>query len=72
MHFIAIFASVRKDKEKKMKKKKQRKNESLAACFSEMAGAISFKFGLWTPLAGRQLCNKFGSNRIRYHQDTKV
>ena len=36
---IAIFASVRKDEEEK-------KNETLAARISEMAGAISFKFGM--------------------------
>ena len=40
---IAIFASVRKDEEEKTKKKK---NETLAACISEMAGAISFKCGM--------------------------
>ena len=41
---IAIFASVRKDEEEKKTKKK--KNEILAACIVEMAGAISFKFGM--------------------------
>ena len=40
---IAIFASVRKDEEKK---KRRKKNETLAARISEMAGAISFKFGM--------------------------
>ena len=35
---IAIFATVRKDEEKK--------NETLATRISEMAGAISFKFGM--------------------------
>ena len=40
---IAIFASVRKDEEKK---KPRKKNETLAARISEMAGAISFKFGM--------------------------
>ena len=62
--FIAIFSSVRKDKEKKIK--------TLAACILEMARAISFKFGMQTPLAGGQLCSKFGSNWIRDHRDTKV
>ena len=37
------FASVRKDQEEKKTKKK---NETLAARISEMAGAISFKFGM--------------------------
>ena len=37
---IAIFASVRKDEEE------EKKNETLAARISEMAGAISFKFGM--------------------------
>ena len=68
LRFIAIFASVRKDEEEKNKVK----TETLAARFSEMAIAISFKFGMWTPLASGQLCSKFGSNRIRDHRDTKV
>ena len=42
LHFIAIFASVRKDEEKKPRKK----IENLAARISEMAEAISFKFGM--------------------------
>ena len=41
---IAIFSSVRKDEEEEKKTKK--KNETLAARISEMAGAISFKFGM--------------------------
>ena len=69
MLVIAIFASVRKDEEEK---KNEKKNETLAACISEMAGAISFKFGMLTPLAGGQLCSKFGSNQISDHRDTKV
>ena len=64
LRFIAIFASVRKDEEKNP--------ETLAACISEMAGAISFKFGMWTPLVGGQLCSKCGYNWIRGHRDTKV
>ena len=42
---IAIFASVRKDEEEE-KKKRRKKNETLAARISEMAGALSFKFGM--------------------------
>ena len=38
-----IFASVRKDEEEK---KRRKKNETLAARISEMAGALSFKFGM--------------------------
>ena len=41
---IAIFASVRKDEEEE--NKNEEKNETLAARISEMAGAISFKFGM--------------------------
>ena len=70
MLVIAIFASVRKDEEEK--KNEEKKNETLAARISEMAGAISFKFGMYTPLAGGQLCSKFGSNQISDHRDTKV
>ena len=39
---IAIFASVRKDEEKKNEEKKT----TLTARISELAGAISFKFGM--------------------------
>ena len=66
---IAILASVRKYEEEK---KRRKKNETLAARISEMAGAISFKLGMYTPLAGGQLCSKLGSNRISDHRDTKV
>ena len=57
---------------KKRRRKNEEKNETLAARISEMAGAISFKFGMYTPLAGGQLCSKFGSNQISDHRDTKV
>ena len=56
----------------KKKKKTKKKSETLAARISEMAGAISFKFGMYTPLAGGQLCSKFGSNQISDHRDTNV
>ena len=42
---IAIFASVRKDEEEE-EKNEENKNEILAARISEMARAISFKFGM--------------------------
>ena len=58
--------------EKTKKKKNEEKTETLAACILEMVWAISFKFGMWTPLVGGQLCSKIGYNRIRDHQDTKV
>ena len=44
-----MFASVRKDEEeegKKTKKKNEEKKRTLAARISEMAGAMSFKFGM--------------------------
>ena len=42
LRFIAIFASVRKHEEKN----EEKQIETLAALISEMAGAISFKFGI--------------------------
>ena len=63
-----ILQSVRKEVEEKTKKKTQ----TLVACISEMAGAIFFKFGMWTPLPSRHLCSNFGFNRIRNHGATKV
>ena len=43
--FITIFASVQKH-EGEEEKKTKKKIETLAACISEIAGAISFKFGM--------------------------
>ena len=43
LHFIAIFASVRKHEEEK-KKKRRKQIKTLATRISEMAGAISFTF----------------------------
>ena len=63
-----ILQSVRKEVEEKTKKKPQ----TLAARISEMAGAIFFKFGLWTPRPSRHFCSNFGFNRIRNHGATKV
>ena len=67
---LRILQSVRKEEveEEKMKKKTQ----ILAARISEMAGAIFFKFGMWTPLPSRHFCSNFGFNRIRNHRATKV
>ena len=52
--------------------RKEKKNQTLAACISEMAEAIFFKFGMWTPLPSRHFCSNFGFNRIRNHGATKV
>ena len=46
-----------KTKKKKKKKKTKIKNEILAARISEMAGAISFKFGMLPWLAGNCVAN---------------
>ena len=64
-----ILQSVRKEEEKKTKKKKP---QSLAARISEMALAIFFKFGMWTPLPSRHFCSNFSFNRIRNHGAIKV
>ena len=65
-----IVQSVRK-KEVEEEKNKE-KNPTLAACISEIAGAIVFKFGMWTPLPSRHFCSNFGFNRMRNHGATKV
>ena len=44
----------------------------MATRISEMAGEISFKFGMWTPLTGGQLCSEFGSDQIRDHRGVKM
>ena len=61
--FIADFA---------MCAKRRKKTQTLAARISEMARAIFFKFGMWTPLPSRHFCSNFGFNRIRNHRATKV
>ena len=58
-----ILQSVRKEVEK---------TQTLAAGISKMAGAIFFKFGMWTPLPSRHFCSNFSFNRIRNHGATKV
>ena len=56
----------------KCAKRRRKKTQTLAARISEMAVAIFFKIGIWTPLPGRHLCSNFGFNRIRNHEATKV
>ena len=67
---LRILQSVRKEEVEEEKTKK--KTQTLAARISEMAGAIFFKFGMWTPLPCRHFCSNFGFNRIRNHGATKV
>ena len=70
---LRILQSVRKEEvEEEEKKKRRKKTQTLAARISEMAGAIFFKFGVWTPLPRRHFCSNFGFNRIRNHGATKV
>ena len=66
---LRILQSVRKEVEEKNEEKT---TQTLAARISEMAGAIFFKFGMWTPLPRRHFCSNFGFNRIRNHGATKV
>ena len=65
---LRILQSVRKEVEEK----NEEKTQTLAARISEMAKAIVFKFGIWTPLPSRHFCSNFGFNRIRNHGATKV
>ena len=64
-----ILQSVRKEE---VEEKNEEKTQTLAARISEMAGAIFFKFGMWTPLPSQHFCSNFGFNRIRNHGATKV
>ena len=68
---LRILRSVRKE-EVEEEEKRRKKIQTLAARISEMAGAIFFKFGMWTPLPSRHVCSNFGFNRIRNHRATKV
>ena len=62
--FMADFA--------KCAKRRRKKTLTLASRISEMAGAIFFKFGMWTPRPSRHFCSNFRFNRIRNHGATKV
>ena len=66
-----ILQSVRKE-EVEEEKNEEEKTQTLAARISEMAGAIFYKFGMWTPLPSRHFCSNFGFNRVRNHGATKV
>ena len=37
-----------------------------------MAGTISFKFGMWTPLPGMHLYSKIRFDQLRYHGATYI
>ena len=63
---LRILQSVQKEEEN------EEKTQTVGARISEMAGAIFFKFGMWTPLPRRHFCRNFGFNRIRNHGATKV
>ena len=63
--FMADFA-------KCAKRSRRKKTQTLAACISEMAGAIFFKVGMWAPLPSRHCCSNFRFNWIRNHGATKV
>ena len=72
---LRILQSVQKEEEEvehSRRKERRKKTQTLAARISEMAGAIFFKFGMWTPLPSRQFFSNFGCNRIRNHGATKV
>ena len=64
--FMADFAKCAK------RSSRRKKTQTLAARISEMAVAIFFKSGMWTPLPSRHFCSNFGFNRIRNHGATKV
>ena len=55
-----------------VEEKNEEKTQTLATRISEMAGAIFFQFGMWTPLPSRHFCSNFGFNRIKNHGATKV
>ena len=67
MRVRAVFVVCAKDEEEEEKKKRRKKRETLISHISGVAGAIHFKFGMWPPLIGRRLHNKFGFDRIKDH-----
>ena len=71
---LRILQSVRKEEEEveEEEKKRRKKTQTLAARISEMAEAIFFTFGMWTPLPRRHFCSNFGFNMVRNHGATKV
>ena len=69
-HFMADFVKCAKRRSRGRKNKE--KIQTFATLISEMAGAIFFKVGMWTPLPSLHLCSKFSFNRIKDHRATKV
>ena len=69
---IHVLLRILQSAKRSRRKKRRKKTQTLAARISGMAGAIFFKFGMWTPLPRRHFCNNFGFNRIRNHGATKV
>ena len=67
LRFIANFASVRKHEEEEKNEEKEPKLWLLVT-----RKWLEWFPRMWTPLAGGQLCSKFGSNWIRYNWDTMV
>ena len=67
-----ILQIVRKEEVEVEEKKQRKKTQTLVTRISKMAGAIFFKFGMWTPQPSRHVCSNFGFNRIRNHGATKV
>ena len=63
-----ILQSVRKEEVEK----NEEKNPNFATRISEIAGAIVFKFGMWTTLPSRHFYSNCGFNRIKNHGATKV
>ena len=70
--YLCFTANFAKCAKRSRRKKRRKKTQTLAARISEMAGAIFFKFGMWTPLPSRYVCSNIGFNRIRNHGATKV
>ena len=60
------------EKKYSRRKTRRKKPQTLAVRISEMAGAMFFRFGMWTPLPSRHFCSNFGFNQIRNHGITKV
>ena len=56
--FMADFA-------KCAKRSRRKKPQNLAACISEMAGAIFFKYEMWISLPSQHYCSNFGFDRIK-------
>ena len=70
--FIAVFVSVRQEKEEEKEKKTKKLSQLLKSHISETLEAISLKFGMWSASVGGHVHRKNRLVSSRKHRATEV